>query len=84
MDQIKLRNSATGQECDFDTGEAASNFIGNVADAADWRQVDEDGTDLPVTPAAAPEAPVAFGIEIPTLAEVHQADEAPAATTEQA
>lgn len=79
MDQIKLRNSATGQECDFDDVDAARNFMDNIADSADWHQVAEDGTELPVAPAQAA-APAALGAEIPTLTEVHQADEAPAAT----
>lgn len=34
--QIKIRNAKTGQECTFDTIEAADNFGNNIADRADW------------------------------------------------
>lgn len=46
--QIKVRNAKTGQECTFDTIEAAENFGENIADRVDWDVV----SGAPVAPAA--------------------------------
>lgn len=72
--QIKLRNAKTEQECDFDSNEAAQNFVDHVEDSPDW---------WVVTKGAAEGATIASPEEVHTLTEIVPAAELlePAAAT---
>lgn len=43
----QLANSATGQVVDFDSKDAADNFLANVADAADWAPTGKSAKEAP-------------------------------------
>lgn len=40
--QIRLRNTVTGQECNFDSVEQANNFGRNVADPENWTEAKDE------------------------------------------